>query len=51
MKTDASNSVVQRTTVNDLIERLKELPQSVKVESFVFKYKDNGGLPCRIEYK
>jgi len=37
--------------VADLIERLKELPQKMKVVSFELKYKDNGNYPCKIELK
>ena len=51
MKTDTSNSVVQKSTVADLIARLKELPQGATVASFVLKFKDNGNFPCKIEYK
>lgn len=39
------------TTLDEIIERLKELPKSTRVVSFELKYKDSGNFPYKIEYK
>lgn len=50
MKTDSAQEK-KGTTVDEIIERLKELPKSTTVVSFEFIGKDRLGYDFKVEYK